>query len=105
MTGDLGGYVESEENLDQDGDALVYGNALVSGDEDYATVKGFGSCFRSTRFYRQINKTIGVRCGCFSGTLEEFREKVKETHGESKLAEEYLMIADLMEYHFREKGA
>ena len=28
--GDLGGYIESEENLSHDGDAWVYGNARVS---------------------------------------------------------------------------
>ena len=67
------------------------------------TIKGFGSEFRTTTFFRQKDKTIGVRCGCFFGTLDAFREKVKETHGESKIAKEYLMIADLMEMHF-EKG-
>ena len=30
-SGDLGGYIEKEENLSQDGDAWVYGNAWVSG--------------------------------------------------------------------------
>src|SRR6056300_436365 len=30
--GDLGGYIESEENLSHDGDAWVYGNAWVYGD-------------------------------------------------------------------------
>ena len=30
--GDLGGYIEKEENLDQDGDAWVCGNAKVYGD-------------------------------------------------------------------------
>ena len=34
------------------------------------------------------------------GTLEEFRAKVKETHGEIKTAKEYLMVADLMEFRF-----
>ena len=43
---------------------------------------------------------IGVQCGCFYGTIEQFREKVQETHRDSKYAKEYLMIADLMELHF-----
>ena len=47
--GDLGGWIESEKNLSQDGDAWVYdnakvrGNATISGDatiEDYAKVSG-----------------------------------------------------------------
>ena len=29
--GDLGGYVEKEDNLSHDGDAWVFGNARVSG--------------------------------------------------------------------------
>ena len=30
--GELGGYLEKEENLDHDGNAWVYGNARVSGE-------------------------------------------------------------------------
>ena len=66
-------------------------------------VKGFGSEYRNTIFFRTKEKNINVVCGCFYGTLEEFRRKVKETHGEGKIAKEYLMIADLMEYHFSEE--
>lgn len=40
-----------------------------------------------------------VRCGCFYGDLNEFRNQVKNTRS-GKIAEEYLMIADLMEEHF-----
>ena len=106
--GDLGGFIEKEENLSQDGDACVCGDAKVCGDAcinreaDYATIKGFGREFRTTTFFRQKDKTIGVVCGCFYGTLEELRKKVKETHRDSKIAKEYLMIADLMETHFKE---
>lgn len=99
-SGDLGGYVEKEENLSHDGDAWVYGNAQVCGDADYACVKGIGSEYRSTTFFRTKDGDIGVRCGCFYGMLDAFREKVKETHGDTKYAKEYLSIADLMEMHF-----
>ena len=119
--GELGGYLEKEENLSQEGsawvsdnawvygnawvsgNARVFGNARVYGDADYATVKGFGSEYRNTTFFRTKENNVKVVCGCFYGTLEEFREKVKETHGNSKIAKEYLMIADLMEYHFEEE--
>lgn len=103
--GELGGYVEKEENVSQDGNAWVYGNARVSGnawvygDADYALVQGFGTEFRCTTFYRGKNKKIMVNCGCFHGDLEGFRKQVKETRN-GKIAKEYLMIADLMEYHF-----
>lgn len=121
--GELGGYVEKEENVSQDGNAWVYGNAWVSGNAkvsgyagvsgnakvsdnarisdnaDYALVQGYGTEFRCTTFYRGKNKKIMVNCGCFHGDLEEFRKQVKETRS-GKIAKEYLMIADLMEYHF-----
>ena len=108
--GDMGGYIEKEENLSQSGNAWVsgnakvYGNAEVSGDADYATASGFGSEYQTTTFFKLKNSDkIGVRCGCFYGTLKEFKEKVKETHGETKKAKEYLMLADLMEYRFSEE--
>ena len=121
--GELGGYVEKEENLSNDGnawvsgdawvygdaevsgDAWVYGDARVCGNADYATVHGFGSEYRTTTFFRTKAGDIGVRCGCFYGTLEEFRAKVKETHGETKTAKEYLMVADLMEFRFSKEEA
>ena len=134
--GELGGYIESEKNLTQNGNAWVSGNALVSGNAwvsdnarvsdnawvygnalvsdnarvsgnalvsgnaDYATISGFGSEYRTTTFFRNRSGQIEVRCGCFYGTIEEFRAKVKQTHGETKKAIEYLKVADLMEYHF-----
>ena len=127
--GELGGYVEKEGNVSQAGNAWVYGNARVYGDArvygnaevsgnaevygdarvcgnawvygnaDYALVQGFGTEFRCTTFYRGKNKKIMVNCGCFHGDLERFRKQVKETRN-GKIAKEYLMIADLMEYHF-----
>lgn len=125
--GELGGFVEKEENLDHTGsawifekawlygNAWVYGNALVHGDEEvsgnaevsgnqmHATVKGFGSQYRNTTFFITRDRNICVNCGCFSGTLEQFRAKVKETHKDTKYAKEYLAIADLMEMHFKEE--
>ena len=114
--GDMGGYIEKEENLSQSGNAWVSGNANVSGNAwvygdanvsgnakvygnaDYATASGFGSECRTTTFFKLKNSDeIGVRCGCFYGTLKEFKEKVKETHGESKKAKEYLMLHQRME--------
>ena len=108
--GELGGYVEKEENVSQDGDAWVSGNAgvsgnaWVSGNADYVLVQGFGTEFRCTTFYRGKDKKIMVNCGCFHGDLEEFRKQVKETRS-GKIAKEYLMIADLMEYRFTSEGS
>ena len=99
--GELGGYIEKEGNLSHEGNAWVCGDARVCGNADIATISGFGSEYRTTTFFRTKNDEIAVKCGCFYGTLAEFREKVKETHGDNRYAKEYLMIADLMEMHFR----
>ncbi len=119
--GELGGFVEKEENLSQDGNAWVYdnarvygdacvygdarvcGDACVYGDAGYATVHGFGSEYRTTTFFR-TKAGVGVKCGCFYGNLSEFRKKVVETHGETKKAKEYLMLADLMEFRFSDNS-
>ena len=115
--GETGGWIEKEENLEQSsGDAWVYGDAEVSGNArvsgnaevygnaDYTTIHGFGTQFRTTTFFQCEDKQIRVSCGCFLGTIPEFREQVKNTR-EGKIAEEYLMIADLMEKHFvKESG-
>lgn len=83
------------------GDAQVFGDARVSGDKDYAYAHGFGSCNRTTTFFRLKDGDVGVRCGCFYGTLAQFRDNVCETHGETKKAQEYLMLADLMDFRFK----
>ena len=86
------------------GNARVYGDAQACGDawvqncRDYSATSCFGSENRTTTFFRTKDGGISVRCGCFYGTLREFREKVKERHGDSRLAKEYLMLADLMEF-------
>lgn len=68
--GEIGGYIEKEENLSQSGNAWVYGDAQVSGDAwvsgnarvykdlDFATVGGFGSEQRTTTFFRQQDGSI-----------------------------------------------
>ena len=83
------------------GNAWVYGDAEVYGNADYTTIKGFGTEFRTTTFFRCKDGAVRVICGCFYGDLGEFREQVKNTRS-GKIAEEYLMIADLMEKHFKE---
>ena len=114
--GDLGGWVEKEDNLSQSGnawvssnakvsgDAVVSGDAWVSGDADYAVIKGFGTVYRPTTFFRCHDGEARVTCGCFYGTIDEFREQVKRTR-KGKVADEYLKIADLMEYHFKEEDS
>lgn len=119
--GDFGGYIENEENLSQDGNAWVfgdawvsdnaevygdaevygnaevYGDAWVSGDADFLLIGRIGSRAAFTTFFKNKSGGIQVACGCFLGTLAEFREKVKETHGDSKHAKMYNLAADMAE--------
>ena len=138
--GEIGGYIEKEENLSQDGtawvfnDAMVSGNAWVSGnaqvdgkarvygsalvsgntnlygDADvfkkthYLNIGAIGSRFGFTTFFRNVGPGIMVSCGCFLGTIEEFKEKVKETHGDNKHAQAYLKACELAELQIELKG-
>ena len=101
--GELGGYVEKEDNLAQTGDAWVYGNARVSGNArvcgnaDYLLIGRIGSRFSFTTFFKNKDKGITVSCGCFLGTIAEFRAKVTDTHGNNKHAKMYNLAADMAE--------
>ena len=114
--GELGGFIEKEENLSYagdawvsgnawvygnawvSGDAEVSGNARVSGDADYMVIGPIGSRFGFTTFFKNKNNKISVSCGCFLGTLAEFRAAVREKHGtDTKFAKVYQVAADLAE--------
>jgi uncharacterized protein YjbI with pentapeptide repeats len=55
--------------------ANLYG-ANLSG-QHLISFAGIGSARRSTTYWVEADE---VRCGCFTGTLEEFAEQVQETH-------------------------
>ena len=66
--------------------------------ESICTFSGFGSKYRTTTVF--IDSEIGIRivCGCFTGTLEQFRKQVIETYGEaSKNGSLYLDMANMIE--------
>ncbi len=143
--GDLGGYIEKEENLSHDDDAWisgnarifanaqVFGNAQVSGSawifdnaqvsgnawifgsaevsgnaqvcdgSDYLCFQGLGSKTRNMTFFKCKDGHIHVSYGWFSRTIQEFENKVKETHNDSKYAKEYLACIELVKIHFEEE--
>jgi hypothetical protein len=94
--GDLGGFVEKEENISEDfeawvygnarvsgdarvwgnaevsGDAEVWGNAEVSGNADYIVFKNWWSSGRYFTWTRSNNMWL---VGCFYGTGEELIKK------------------------------
>ena len=102
----VGGNAWVEDNAQVGGDAWVGGNARVGGDglinsdNDYLCEKGLGSHNRSASFFKCKDGHIHVLCGCFDGNLDEFENKVKEEHGNSKYAKEYLGFIEVVKTHF-----
>ena len=104
------------------GNARVYGNAKVYGDarvSDNARVYGNAEVFNTRHFfvqgpigsrdgyvtfYRTKDDTVEVRCGCFSGSLQEFVNQVEETHGGSRYEKEYKLAAELAKVCIRLEG-
>ena len=79
------------------GDAWVYGNALMFGNAHYLLIGRIGSRSDFTTFTRDKSGVIHVKCGCFFGTIAEFRKKVQQTHGDNKYGRVYQAAADLAE--------
>ena len=124
-SGELGGWVEKEANLSQEGNAWVYGDAQVSGNACvYGDARVYGDAWVSgnvwvsgnawvskpthlfqigaigsrddfTTFVRSETKNILVACGCFRGTIAEFEAQVKEVHTGTKHEKTYLAAIEL----------
>ena len=83
---------------------MVYGNARVYGNADYVLIGRIGSRLGFTTFFKNKNNKISVSCGCFLGTLAEFRAAVREKHGtDTKFAKVYQVAADLAEMQILNK--
>jgi hypothetical protein len=57
-----------------------------------------GSRDSQTTFYWN-NEKEQIVCGCFKGTLLEFEEKIKETHGDNEFAQGYLKWIDAVKFY------
>ena len=75
-------------------------HGLISNNNDYLYFKGLGSYNRDTTFFKCNDGEIYVSCGCFKGTLTEFENQVKKTHGDNKYAKEYLECIKIVKIHF-----
>ncbi|PWL51357.1 MAG: hypothetical protein DBY38_15055 [Clostridium cadaveris] len=132
--GELGGYVETENNLSQSdnawvsdnamvygdawvsgnamvyGDAWVYGNAMVYGDADITkethliTIGAIGSRNDFTTFFRSKTKEILVRCGCFRGNIKEFETAVLDEHKGTKHEKTYKIAIALAKVQIEMEG-
>ena len=77
------------------GEAQVYGNARVSGDArvygnaDIISIHPIGSRKSTLTICRNSEGNLLAFTGCFSGTLAEFADRVKITHGDSVHGQQY----------------
>ena len=86
------------------GNARVYGNAEVFNTRHFFVQGPIGSRDGYVTFYRTKDDTVEVRCGCFSGSLQEFVNQVEETHGGSRYEKEYKLAAELAKVCIRLEG-
>ena len=107
--GDLGGFLESEKNLSQNGDAWVYGNARVYGNAEVSEIGAIfwigaiGSRNDTATFFRCRDGSIKVVCGCFFGNLDEFAKKVRKTHGDNDHAKVYMLAIEMAKIRIGDK--
>ena len=106
-SGEIGGWIEKEENLSHygnawvSGDARVYGNALVYGNAQVAAkecifwIGAIGSRNGTTTFFNCKDGKIRVSCGCFYGDLDEFLEAVNKTHGDNEYGQVYRIAIEM----------
>ena len=108
--GDLGGWIESEENLASNawvsgnawvyGDARVSGNAWVYGDDKHCGFDCFGSYNRHTHAYMTKSGEIEITCGCFKGSINEFEKQVHKTHSGTIYEKQYMAIINVIKIKF-----
>ena len=107
VAGQLGGFVESEKNLDQSlsGNAWVYGDAWVYGN---ARVRSHAVIFEHKMIFWASNvgsengtltvfngkDGLIVTRGCFTGTVDEFLAKSAEVH-DDKTKNEYKLLIEV----------
>lgn len=82
-------------------DADLYDNScnIVGKIEDWMSHDNIGSRKSRTLFFK-INKGVFIQCGCFFGDLEQFVEKVKETHQGNKHERDYLALVEFIKVRF-----
>ena len=129
VPGDLGGWVESEDNLSQEGNCWVYENAKVYGDariygdaqvlssalvygesqvdgeafiqdqHSILCISNIGYRNETVTFFETRYGTIRVACGWFNGTLDDFQSAVSKAHGDDIHGRTYRMAVELARNH------
>lgn len=78
----------------------ILGNAYIGSEDDFCFFSNFGRENRETTFFKTKYGSIVAKCGCFYGTIDEFIERVKETHKGNKYEKEYLAMVELVKIKF-----
>ena len=74
--------------------AKFYLTNLYKSKGDFVSVGNIGSRNDTTHYFYKDNRII---CGCFSGTMKDFEEKVKESYGEYEVEyKEYIIAIDTL---------
>jgi hypothetical protein len=61
---------------------------------------GFGSSNRTTYGIPTL-RTVYIRCGCWFGTLAQFRDRIQAVYSTHPIHEEYRLVADLFEARWK----
>ena len=87
--GEIGGWIEKEENLSHDGDARVYGGEWEN-----------SPCYiQGTRWAINISSPDTVQCGCQNHTWQEWYDRYAEIsadHNGDDVLEEYIRYFNLL---------
>ena len=115
--GEVGGYIEKEVNLSQDGNAWVFGDAEVFGDAilrrgstetatDYIVIGPQGS----RRSFATLHLPSNTVCtGCFVGDLNEFKVAVSTSHNPNHcddckiFNEQYQRVIQVFEFYAKDR--
>jgi len=101
--GDLGGWVESESNLSQDGDGWIFSPGIVcrGGTIRGGTIESQPlTISRSDGYFFTLQEKNGqpaVAAGCRYFTFPEAREHWQRTRGGTPLGDETMRILDILE--------
>lgn len=115
--GEVGGYIEKEVNLSQDGNAWVSGDAEVFGNAilrrgftetatDYIVIGPQGS----RRSFATLHLPSNTVCtGCFVGDLNEFKVAVSTSHNPNhcddckSFNEQYQRVIQVFEFYAKDR--
>jgi hypothetical protein len=104
--GDLGGWLEKEDNLSQNGDAWVYGEARVYGDAwVYGDARVYDNAWdvsplqiQGTRWLVNMSTDTTLKIGCQTFALKMWAKnwrKIAESNDTKAIAVEYALYVNL----------